>query len=549
MIDNRMLADLLFDDSIKTPEYYEDKYPPRGLADGTRVTRLAPSPTGYLHLGVLYSALINRFAAAGGVFYLRIEDTDKKREVEGGLEDIIGGLETFGIIPDEGYTLIGEKGDFGPYKQSERRDIYHAFAKKLVLDGLAYPCFCTAEQLDETRRCQETEKVRTGYYGKYASCRSLSLNEIKEKIDAGLPYVLRLRSPGNEQNKVVFTDAIKGKIEMPENDMDIVLLKSDGIPTYHFAHAVDDHLMRTTLVLRGDEWISSTPIHLQLFRLLGFKPPKYAHIAPIMKTDGGGKRKLSKRRDPEAAVKFFIEQGFPAPAVIEYLLTIASSSFEDWRRANKDEPLSRFELRLNKMSQSGALFDMDKLLDVSRNYISRMSAEDVLGSVLAWSRDYDPELYKRLDYDRDYALAIFSIDRGISKPRKDIAKWNETSDFVSYFYNDTFLPQYELPENINETESAGILSAYSENMTIKGDKTAWFDNLKDICLRLGYAGNVKEYKAEPEKFKGHVGDVSAVIRMAVTGRKNSPDLFEIMKIIGEDTVKERLLSAAKHFGS
>lgn len=545
---NRYLAELLFDKDIKDFEYYEEKYPNRKLKEGVRVTRLAPSPTGYLHLGVLYSALINRMAAGkDGIFYLRIEDTDKKREVEGGLEDIVNGLISFGIVPDEGFTPNGDQGIYGPYKQRLRREIYHSAARKLVLEGLAYPCFCTEEEIEEIRKEQESKKIRPGYYGEYACCRNLTLDEIKKKLDSGMPYVLRLKSPGNEENRVTFTDAIKGKIEMPENDTDIVLLKSDGIPTYHFAHAVDDHLMHTTHVIRGDEWISSVPIHLQLFRLLGFKPPKYAHIAPIMKSEDGSKRKLSKRRDPEAAVKYFSEQGFEPRAVLEYLLTIASSGFEDWRRANKDADIFDFDLKLNKMSQSGALFDMDKLLDVSKNYISHMSAADVLDSLLCWSEKYDSELYKRLNSDKKYAAAIFSIDRDIPKPRKDIAKWNEAAQFISYFYDDTFSPQYDLPENISAADAVEILERYAENTNLNGDKTLWFDGVKQLCVSLGYAENTKAYKAEPEKYKGHIGDVSAVIRTAVTGRKNSPDLFEIMRILGNDKTVLRLKAAAKYF--
>ena len=548
MDDNRYLADLLFDSDIKDFEYYEERYQSRGLKEGVKVTRLAPSPTGYLHLGVLYSALINRMAAGkDGVFYLRIEDTDKKREVEGGLEDIVTGLISFGIVPDEGYLPDGERGEYGPYRQRLRRDIYHSAAKRLVLAGLAYPCFCTEEELEVTRKEQEAKKVRPGYYGEYARCRSLTTGEIKKKLDDGAPYVLRLKSPGSEENKVTFTDAIKGKIEMPENDTDIVLLKSDGIPTYHFAHAVDDHLMRTTHVIRGDEWISSVPVHLQLFRLLGFKPPKYAHIAPIMKGEGGSKRKLSKRRDPEAAVKYFSEQGFEPRAVLEYLLTIASSGFEDWRRANKDADIFDFDLRLNKMSQSGALFDMDKLLDVSKNYISRMSTEAVLSSLLCWAQKYNASLYDRLSSDKAYAAAIFSIDRDIPKPRKDIAKWNEAAEFISYFYDDTFAPQYELPENISSAAAVEMLERYAEEPCLGGDKTQWFDGVKRLCVSLGYAENTKEYKAEPDKYKGHIGDVSAVIRTAVTGRRNSPDLFEIMRILGKDRTASRLKAAAEYF--
>ena len=371
------LAEAMFPTIDKTPEEYEALYPPRQLPEGARVTRIAPSPTGYLHIGTLYMAMIDRLTAStpGSVFYVRLEDTDKKREMEGGADDILAGLNHYGLTIDEGFVAPGtERGAYGPYQQSRRAAIYQCYVKELVRQGLAYPCFCTQEQLDEVRQRQEAEKQRTGYYGAYAACRDRSPEEALEEVRAGRPYVVRLRSPGSEERRIKFDDLIRGVIEMPENDQDIVLLKSDGIPTYHFAHAVDDHLMRTTHVIRGDEWIASTPIHLQLFRLLGFKPPKYVHVSPIMKEDNGGRRKISKRKDPEAAVRFFAEEGYPADCVMEYLMTIASSDYEDWRRRNPDAPRSAYPFNLKKMSPSGALFDADKLNDVSKNVIGRMDA-------------------------------------------------------------------------------------------------------------------------------------------------------------------------------
>ena len=445
----QQLADRMFPDVEHTPEEYEALYPPRALKEGARVTRIAPSPTGYLHLGVLFTATINRLTAnaSNGLFYFRLEDTDKKREVAGGAEDILKGLADYGVNIDEGFVAPGEiKGDYGPYQQSQRGVIYHAYVKSLVAQGLAYPCFCTPDELSAVRARQEAAKQRTGYYGPYAICRDLSPDEAMARMDEGQPYVVRLRSPGDESRRIKFDDMIKGTIEMPENDQDIVLLKTDGIPTYHFAHAVDDHLMRTTHVIRGDEWIASVPIHLQLFRVLGFKPPKYVHVSPIMKEDGSGKRKLSKRKDPEAAVHYYAEQGYPADSVMEYLLTIANSDFEEWRKRNQDAPRSAFPFNLKKMSASGALFDLNKLHDVSKNVIARMDADAVFARILAWAQEYAPDFYTRLDRDRAFARGIFAIDRGGNKPRKDLAKWSDAPEYAAYFFDETFVPSDELPE-------------------------------------------------------------------------------------------------------
>lgn len=539
------LADLLFPNVTETPEDLERRYPERGLPEGARVVRIAPSPTGYLHLGVLFTATVNFLTAQAskGVFYFRLEDTDKKREVDGGAADILAGLRRYGLSIDEGYEAPGkETGNYGPYRQSDRAPLYHVFAKSLLLQGLAYPCFCTAEELDAVRAGQEEKKLRTGYYGEYASCRALTPEQAIEKIKAGQPYVLRLRSPGDESRRVKFDDVIKGTIEMPENDQDIVLLKSDGIPTYHFAHAVDDHLMRTTHVIRGDEWIASVPIHLQLFRVLGFKPPKFAHVSPIMKDEGGGKRKLSKRKDPEAAVHFYAEQGYPADSVQEYLLTIANSDYEEWRRCNADKPRSAFPFNLKKMSVSGALFDLNKLNDVSKNVIATMDADAVLEAVLAWSREHDTALYEKLSVDLDFARGIFAIDRGGPKPRKDLARWNEVPAYTAYFFERP--TEFPWPEQLAADDIRAILAAYADVYDPAQDKQAWFDTIKALCPALGFCPEIKEYKKDPTGYKGHAGDVSTVIRVAVTGRRNTPDLCGIMSLLGKDEVTARLTAAA-----
>lgn len=550
MNENMKMAELLLPDIDKTPEYYEELYPARNLPEGARVTRIAPSPTGYLHIGTLFVAMVNRMIAlsTGGVFYSRIEDTDKKREVEGGITDIIGGLCGFGVDPTEGFVSpTKEAGAYGPYQQSKRGEIYRCFAKKLISEGLAYPCFCTEEELSAVREEQEKGKIRTGYHGEYAKCRNITVEEAKAKIESGLPFVVRLRSPGNEENRITFDDGVKGKIEMPENDEDFVILKSDGIPTYHFAHAVDDHLMRTTHVIRGDEWISSVPKHIQLFRLLGWRAPKYVHVSPIMKEDNGAKRKISKRKDPEAAVRFFLEQGFPAESVIEYLMTIAASDFEDWRRANPNEDILKFKFNLKKMSVSGALYDWNKLLDVSKNLISRMPAQTVAERITAWAKEYSPEYYALLCRDAEFTKGIFAIDRDVPKPRKDLAKWDDAQAYSEYFFNETYKPCFDLPENISPDMAANILKAYLPVYDPSDDKSAWFDKIKSICPALGFASEVKEYKKDPDAYKGHPGDASTVIRIAITGRRNTPDLCAIMALLGKAEVESRINAAIAHY--
>ncbi len=546
MNENERMAELLLPDIKKTPDYYEELYKPRELKEGARVTRIAPSPTGYLHLGTLFTALVNRITATstGGVFYTRIEDTDKKREVKGGIEDIISGLDRFGITIDEGFISGNEqKGEYGPYKQSDRAEIYQTYAKELIRKGLAYPCFCTAEELDEVRKIQEERKIRTGYHGEWAKHRNITADEAEALINEGKPYVVRLKSPGSEDNRVVFDDCVKGKIEMPENDEDFVILKSDGIPTYHFAHAVDDHLMRTTHVLRGDEWISSVPKHLQLFKLLGFKPPKYGHISPIMKLDGGAKRKISKRKDPEAAVHFFAEEGYDSSSVIEYLMTIAASDFEDWRRANPTESYKKFKFNLKKMSVSGALFDADKLNDVSKTCVSRFSGEEVYSKLTDWAEEFDGDFYTLLTRNPEYTKAMLSIDRDVPKPRKDIARWSEAKDYFSYFFPETYVNTLELPENISAGDAKEFLKRYKAVYNSSDDRQRWFEKIKLIAPEIGFAAETKQYKANPQEFKGHAGDLSTVLRIAVTGRHNTPDLCSIMQVLGYDTCISRIDAA------
>lgn len=536
------MADLLFADITKTPDDYEELYPKRNLDEGSIVTRFAPSPTGFLHFGGLFAAFIEKTAAktTDGIFYLRIEDTDKKREVENGVSLIVKGLSDFGIEIDEGMmSETEEKGAYGPYTQSKRTPIYQAYVKSLVEKGLAYPCFMTEEELSAVRENQESEKKLPGIYGEYAKYRSVTVEEAKRRIENGEEYVVRLKSPGSADNRIKFKDAIKGEIEMPENILDVVLLKKDGTPTYHFAHAVDDHLMRTTHVIRGDEWISSVPIHLQLFRLLGFKPPKYAHISPIMKEENGGKRKLSKRKDPEAAVSFYSEQGYPKGAIWEYLMTLANSNYEDWRLANRDADIDEFKFSLNKMSKAGALFDLVKLADVSKNYISTLSAEEVYEMVTEWAQLNNEKLYSLLSEDEEYAKAIFAIERGNAKPRKDIGTWSDVEEYVAYFYDKLWDRKRDFADNLTNGDMIEILEKYKDIYDENAEADDWFPTVRDMAESLGYAKAPKEYKNNPDDYKGHVGDVAGVIRVAVTGRRNTPDLYEIMQVLGSEEVMKR----------
>ena len=546
-MDYNRLAELLFPDVTETPEEVEARYPERDLPEGAKVTRMGPSPTGFMHLGNLYGALVDERLAhqSGGVFFLRIEDTDKKREVEGGVQLILETFRNFGLPFDEGVTENGDKGKYGPYRQSQRAAIYHVFAKQLVQRGYAYPCFCTEEELAEMHAQQEAHQENFGYYGKYAKYRDCELEEIERRIAAGESYVVRFRSPGSIENKVRHTDLVKGKLELTENDQDIVLLKSDGIPTYHFAHVVDDHLMHTTHVVRGEEWLATLPVHLQLFDVLGWKRPKYVHTAQLMKMDGGSKRKLSKRKDPELALSYYYQQGIPVPSVMEYLMTLLNSNFEEWRRANQTAPLDDFPFSTKKMSVSGSLFDMDKLHDVSKNVISRMSAEDVYDSVAKWSADNDPEFHELFVRDPEMTKQFLSIGRGGKKPRKDLALWSETKAYMDFMFDELFQPDYSgMPERA-KADAKAILTEYQDVYDAQDEMTVWFDKVKALAERHGFAPETKLYKKNPEQYKGPVGDISMVLRVAICGRTNAPDLYSVMQLMPTEKIKARLAAACE----
>ena len=544
-MDRKELADLIFPEA-KEVSYYEEKYPERDLPEGAQVVRVAPSPTGFIHVGGIFQGLIAKKIAqqTGGVFFVRIEDTDQKRKIENGNEEILNAYKDYDLYPDE---TVG-KGNYGPYVQSERKEIYQAYAKKLLEEGNAYPCFCSPEELSNIRENQTKAQERTGYYGKWAKCRNMPVDMAYEKIKNGDPYIIRLKSPGNPEKKIKIKDVIKGGVDMPENDQDIVIIKSDGLPTYHFAHAVDDHLMRTTLVTRSDEWLSSVPLHIQLFRILGFKVPKFAHTAPLEKTEDGARRKLSKRKDPEAAVSYYTEVGIPKEALKEYLMNIANSNFEIWRKQNPDKDMMKdFEFHLNKMGVSGALFDMVKLLDVAKGVISKFTAQEVYDFSYAWAEKFDSELKEMLD-NKEYSLKVLGIERGNAKPRKDIAKWSDVKNIIYYMYPEKFAnnTEFEYQKISDENEIKKIVSEYVNNyFDINDDKQIWFNKMKDLAEKLGYAREVKEYKANPEMYKGHVGDISTVIRVTLTGRANTPDLYEIIEVLGEKEVKDRLKAKAE----
>lgn len=541
-MDYKDLANAIYPDA-KPIEYYEEKYGPRYLPQGAEVTRFAPSPTGFVHIGGLYQCIINRALAkqSNGVFMLRIEDTDQVRKIENGVNQIVEALAKFDFVPDEGMiSETEEKGSYGPYKQSMRREIYHSYAKYLIEQGRAYPCFATPEEIDEIRKKQEAAGLRTGFYGVWAKYRDLPVDEAIARIKNGDKFVIRLRSQGREDRKIKVKDAVRGFIEFPENDQDAVLIKADGLPVYHFAHVVDDHLMRTTIVVRGEEWISSTPLHIEIFQAFGFKPPKYAQVPSILKEDDGKKRKISKRKDPEAAVDYYHKEGIPSDAVNEYLMNIINSSFEGWRRANPTKPMNEFKLELSKMGVSGAVFDMVKLLDVSKNVIARYSAEQVYSFANEWAKQYDEELAQMLS-DKEYGLKVFGIERENSKkPRKDLSKWSDVKENIIYMYNK---PESYDFDKINGEEVIKVIKEYINVYNSNDDKETWFSKMKDVAEKCGYAREVKEYKADPEKWPGHVGDISSVIRVAITGRRNTPDLYEIMNVLGNDEVIARLNKA------
>lgn len=546
---NRELANLIFPNITKTVEDYEKMYPERNLKEGAVVTRFAPSPTGFVHLGSLFSSFVARKVATqtGGICFLRIEDTDQERLVENSITEIIRDLKDYHITFDEGMISETESdGQYGPYLQSQRKEIYQTFAKYLIEEGLAYPCFYTKEEMEEIRTIQETSKVRIGIYGKYAKYRDLPNEMIREKIESGEEYIIRLKSPGNFDKKIVVNDLIRGKIEFPENDLDIVIIKKDGLPTYHFAHLIDDHLMRTTHVIRGDEWVSSLPTHIQLFQVLGWKVPKYAHLSPLMKMDEEthNKRKLSKRKDPELAVSYYQQAGIPVEAVRLYLMTIANSNFEAWLDCNKDASIEDFTFDFKKVSASGALFDLEKLYNISRNYISRLKAIEVYEKALAFASQYDIEFANILEKYPEYSVAIFNIEREQKKPRKDYETFGKIKQEIWYMYDEYFKKQevtYEFGKIQSPEEIKEILKTYFEEYyNSQDDKDTWFSKIKAMCPTLGYCADMKEYKANPEAYKGNVADVSTVIRVALTTKSQTPDLYEILNLLGENRIKERI---------
>lgn len=546
---DKELADLIYPNITKTPEDYEKKYPGRNLPEGAAVSRFAPSPTGFVHMGSLLTTLIERKIPdeTNGVFYLRIEDTDQKRSVENGISGIVQDLKNFDIKIDEGAISETESiGAYGPYIQSQRKEIYECYAKSLIERGLAYPCFCSPEELEETRKIQELNKERIGYYGSFAKCRDLSNEERAERIKKGEPYVIRLKSPGVYEKKVIFNDLVRGKIIFPENDLDVVLIKSDGLPIYHFAHPIDDHLMRTTHVLRGEEWMSSVPVHIQLHEILGFKLPQYAHLGLVMKVDEetGQKRKLSKRKDKEAAVSFYHEQGIPVPAVKLYLMTIGNSNFEEWLNQNPDKDYNEFKFDFKKMSASGSLFDLEKLINISRNYISRLTAEEVYENALKYTEEFDKEYYDLLVKYKDYSINMFNIERNQKKPRKDYARYADIRTYTWYMFDELFDKEktdYEFQTINDKEEIKNILKLYLDKYYHEeDDEQTWFERLKDLSEELGYAREVKDYKENPDNYKGHVGDISMVLRVAMSTKSQTPNLYQIMKLFGKDRVVERL---------
>ena len=542
-MDYQALADLLFPQVTDTPEILEERFPPRNAPEGAVITRMAPSPTGFVHLGNLVQGMISERMAhqSGGVLFLRVEDTDAKREVPGAVEVLIDSLKHYSILFDEGATHDGDNGAYGPYRQRQRAGIYHVYAKLLVSQGQAYPCFATEEELAAMREQQEANKENTGYYGKYAIWRDRSIEDIRARLDAGDSWVLRFRSTGSIANQFKFDDLVKGKLTITENDVDHVLLKSDGIPTYHFAHACDDHLMRTTHVVRGDEWLPTLPFHIQLFKALGFKLPKYVHIGPLMKMDGTSKRKLSKRKDPELALTYYKAEGFPIKAVQEYLMTVLNSNYEDWRRANPDADMDTFKFSPKKLNPAGSLFDYAKLVDVSKNVISKFSAEEVYTQLTQWAEEFDPQFAKNLTADPDFTKAILAIGRGGKKPRKDIAVWKDAKDYMGFFFNG-YLEKPVFDEKFGKAVILDALNRFLEKFNIEDDSNTWFEKVKEITTDMGFTTDMKAYRADPSAFPGTVADISTFIRQATTGKANSPDLFSVMQILGYENTVSRIRS-------
>lgn len=545
-MDTNKLAELLFPQIDKEPQYYESLYPERSLADGAMVTRIGPSPTGFVHLGNLYNAIIGERLAhqSGGTFYLRVEDTDAKREVEGAVELLLSSMDYFGIEFDEG-ECVDKPGIYGPYRQRQRKEIYQTFAKELVRRGLAYPCFCSEERLASMREEQMANKDNFGYYGKWALCRDLSLEEIEARIQNGEEYVLRFRSMGDIDNTVELEDGIRGVLKLQENYQDFVLLKSDGIPTYHFAHVVDDHLMRTTHVVRGEEWLSTAPIHAQLFDTLGWKRPIYCHTTVLMKMDGDTKRKLSKRKDPELGLNYYRQEGYVPEAVWEYLLTLLNSNYEEWRMENPEAPIDAFPFTLEKMSNSGALFDMMKFDSVSQETLLRMPVSEIYDKMSAWLLEYDSEFAKLFTADRAFTERIIGVGRDGARPRKDLTNWKQARQFLSFYFDETFVQDDAYPENVSPEDRVEILKRYLETYNHADDNSEWFQKVREIAADMNYAIKPKDYKKNPDQYKGSITDVSNVIRVAVVGRCNSPDLWEICHIIGEDKMRNRIEKGMK----
>lgn len=554
MIDYNALADLLFPNITGTPSDIEEKYPPRALGEGAKVTRFAPSPTGYVHFGGLFPSTVGERLAhqSGGVFYLRIEDTDARREVDGAAAGLIRTLARYGVSFDEGAVLdeagqVTDRGIYGPYKQSLRGEIYQTYAKQLIREGKAYPCFTTEEELEEIQHADKKAEIKnTDWHAadnrraEMLRQRQFTMEEVQAHLAAGDPFVVRILADGDPEKKIPFTDLIKGKLEIPENDEDFVLLKSNGIPTYHFAHAVDDHLMGTTHVIRGEEWLPSLAKHLQLFRYLNFRVPKYLHIAQILRLDENGNKKKLSKRDMGANMDDYRRMGYDPACVMEYVMTLLNSNYEEWHAANPDLPYTDFPFSIKKMSTSGCLFDFDKLNDVSKNVISRMTAEQVYEKVTAWAQEFDPDFAEHLISDRDFALRIFSIGRGGKKPRKDFATWSEVKGYMGFFYDYYFTVQSTIPDRLDPADEKRALTAFLETYDPCDDNSTWFEKIKAICPSLGYTADMKAYRQTPDAFRGNVGDVSTFIRIAVTGRDNSPDLYEIMQILGERTVRARI---------
>ena len=550
---NKDLADLIFPNITKTIKDYEEMYPKRDLDEGAVVTRFAPSPTGFVHIGHIFSSFVANKVAKDtkGVFFLRIEDTDQERIVEGAINNILKDLSNYDITFDEGMiSETDEKGNYGPYLQSKRKDIYQAFIKHFIENGMAYPCFCSKEEKEELRNAQEKRKDRIGYYGRYAKCRRIPIEDAYNKIKNGEKFIIRLKSPGDFEKKVTVKDLVRGNITFPENDMDIVIMKTDGLPTYHFAHLVDDYLMHTTHIIRSDEWVSSLPVHVQLFSMLGQSAPKYAHLSPIMKEENGVKRKLSKRKDPECAMKFYHEEGIPTEAVKLYLMTLANTNFEQWMDANKDKGIDDFEFSFNKISKSGGLFDMEKLKNISKNYLSRIKATEFYDMLLEHAKEYDEEFYNLITEYKDFTIGLLNIEREQKKPRKDYAAFSEVKSLVWYMYDELYEKaekNYEWQTINNKDDILNIMKTYIEKYYDENDEQqVWFDKIKDLSGELGYAREVKEYKENPDNYKGHVGDVSSVIRIALTTKSMTPNLYDIMKLFGKERIIKRIEELEKN---